>query len=156
MPLRVRPMTCKAAALHVAKNHRHSRGTTGGLFAAAVYDGGRLAGVAICAKPVARMLDDGLTVEITRVCTDGTRNACSKLYGALCRAAAAIGYEKAVTYTLADEPGDSLRAAGFAVAARLKARPTWNCAARSRVQVDLFGNETRPPGEKLRWERTLT
>ena len=157
MPLTVRPLTVKAACLHVAKNHRHNRAPKGGLFAAAVYDGERLAGVAICARPIARMLDDGRTVEITRVCTDGTRNACSKLYGALCRAAAAIGYERAVTYTLAEEPGDSLRAAGFEVVAELAARPSWSSpgAKRQRVQTDLFGDETRPPGEKLRWERAL-
>lgn len=139
MPLKVRPLTCKAASLYVAKNHRHNRGPIGGLFAAAVYDGDRLAGVAICGRPVARLLDDGLTVEITRVCTDGTRNACSKLYGALCRAAAAIGYERAVTYTLAEEPGDSLPAAGFKVVAELAARAAWSTpgSRRQRTQTEM-------------------
>lgn len=155
MPLRVVPLTCKSAAKYVATNHRHNRAPNGGLFAAAVYDGDRLAGVAICGRPIARLLDDGLTVEITRVCTDGTRNACSKLYGALCRAAAAIGYERAVTYTLAEEPGDSLRAAGFVVAATVPVC-SWNRPNRHRRQVDLFGDDIRPPGEKVRWERTLT
>lgn len=154
MALRIVPMTVKAASRHVAKNHRHCRGPSGGLFAASVWDGDHLAGVAIAALPVARLLCDGLTVEITRVCTDGTRNACSMLYGALCRAAQAIGYRKAVTYTLAEEDGASLRAAGFVPVATV--RPAvWNRSTRSRMQVDLFGEQVRPPGEKVRWERLL-
>ena len=119
-----------------------------------MYAGEVLVGVGIAGRPVARGLDDGKTVEITRVCTTGTRNACSKLYGALCRAAAAIGYERAVTYTLAEEPGDSLRGAGCEVAAELAPRPSWSCASRPRVQTDERGDR-RPPGAKLRWERVL-
>ena len=83
-------------------------------FAVACYDGDDLCGVAICGRPVARYLDDGLTLEILRCCTDGTDNACSKLYGACCRIGFDMGYERIVTYTLATESGASLRAAGFA------------------------------------------
>ena len=156
MPLRIVPLTVKAASRHVAQKHRHNRGVSGGLFAAAVMDGERVAGVGICARPVARLLDDGRTVEITRVCTDGTRNACSMLYVALCRAAAAVGYERAVTYTLAEEPGVSLRAAGFREVGTVAAARVWNCPARTRRQTDLFGDDIRPPGGKTRWERTLS
>ncbi len=81
-----------------------------GKFAVACYDGDRLCGVAICGRPVARYLDDGLTLEILRCCTDGTDNACSKLYGACCRIGFDMGYEGVVTYTLATEGGASLRA----------------------------------------------
>ena len=80
----------------------------------ACYDGDDLCGVAICGRPVARYLDDGLTLEILRCCTDGTGNACSKLYGACCRIGFDMGYERIVTYTLVSESGASLRAAGFA------------------------------------------
>lgn len=71
------------------------------------------AGVAICGRPVARYLDDGLTLEILRCCTEGTGNACSKLYGACCRIGFFMGYDRIITYTLASETGASLRAAGF-------------------------------------------
>lgn len=160
MAIRVIPLTCKAAAKYVGENHRHNKAPNGGLFACGVEEGGKLVGVAICGRPIARLLDDGRTVEITRVCTDGTMNACSKLYAALCRAAAAVGYERAVTYTLKEEPGASLRAAGFVVDAELPARPAWSTpgAKRKRVQVQrtLFGDvETRPPGPKVRWVRVL-
>ena len=72
-----------------------------------------MCGVAIAGQPVARKLDDGLTIEIRRVCTDGTRNACSILYAACAKAARAMGYKRIVTYTLISEPGTSLLAAGF-------------------------------------------
>lgn len=152
--LKVTPMTVKAACRHVGKNHRHNRAPQGGLFAAGVEENGVLVGVAICGRPVARLLDDGITVEITRVCTNGTRNACSILYGALCRAAAAIGYAKAITYTLKSEPGFSPRAAGFLEVATVGV-DVWNRPNRTRSQTDLFGDDIRPPGEKIRWERLL-
>jgi hypothetical protein len=69
--------------------------------------------VAIVGRPVARRMDDGETVEINRVCTDGTRNACSLLLGAVRRAARALGYKRVITYTLPSEGGASLRAAGY-------------------------------------------
>jgi len=74
---------------------------------------GALAGVAIVGRPVSRYLDDGLTLEVTRLCTDGTKNACSFLYGAAWRAAKALGYKKIITYTLATETGASLKATGW-------------------------------------------
>ena len=72
-----------------------------------------LHGVAICGRPVSRHLDDGTVCEITRVCTDGTKNACSMLYGACCRIAKNMGYDKAITYTLESENGASLKASNF-------------------------------------------
>jgi len=72
-----------------------------------------LVGVAICGRPVSRRLDDGKTLEVNRLCTDGTANACSILYGAAFRAAIAMGYTKVITYILQSEPGTSLKAAGY-------------------------------------------
>ena len=60
-------------------------------------------GVAICGRPVSRHLDDGLTLEINRLCTDGTRNACSILYGACARIAKNMGYKRVITYILKSE-----------------------------------------------------
>ena len=113
MGLEIRPITLRAANAYVAQNHRHNLPTNGHKFSVSVWDGDRMCGVAIAGQPIARKLDDGLTIEIRRVCTDGTRNACSILYGACCRVAKAMGYKRVVTYTLISEPGASLRASGF-------------------------------------------
>lgn len=113
MSLEVRPITFREACEFVEKNHRHHGKTAGCKFCIGAFEDGRMAGAAICGRPVSRMLDDGFTIEINRLCTDGTRNACSLLYGASCRAAKAMGYRKAITYTLSSEPGTSLHASGF-------------------------------------------
>ena len=62
---------------------------------------------------LARRLDDGYTLEVNRLCTNGTPNACSILYAAVYRAARAMGYTKVVTYILDTESGVSLKAAGY-------------------------------------------
>lgn len=145
------PISITEAKAFVAKHHRHNRAPVSGLFAVGLVDGDLLVGVAIAGRPVARGLQDGRTAEITRVCTIGHRNANSMLYGAVVRAAKALGYRRIYTYTLQEESGASLRAVGFREDAQLAARQTWSCAARERVQTDLFGEERRPPGPKIRW-----
>lgn len=99
----------------MADVHRHlRRPVTGWLFGVQVLRGERRIGVAMAARPSSRLLQDGLTVEISRVAVlEGERNACSFAYGALRRAARALGYQRVVTYTLEQESGASLRAAGF-------------------------------------------
>jgi hypothetical protein len=118
--------------------------------------GGVLVGVGVAAVPVARMLADGRTVEITRIATDGHANACSRIYGALCRAAAALGYTRATTTTLATESGASPRAAGFVEVAR-RAPSEWRRGGEisGRYVADLFGNRTVPSEVMIRWERKL-
>lgn len=112
--LRIVPVKHADANEFVRRLHRHNRPTLGAILCAGVEDeGGTLVGVAIAGRPVARRLDDGRTLEILRVCTDGTRNACSALYGAIRRAAFALGYRTVITYTLPAEGGASLKAAGF-------------------------------------------
>jgi hypothetical protein len=126
MSLRIVPVTLEDANDFVRRFHRHSRPVLGSKFAIGVRQKvvkdliasgpmlvDELVGVAIVGRPVARLLDDGLTAEITRVCTDGTRNACSMLYGACRKAAKAMGHERIFTYTLPEEGGASLKAAGF-------------------------------------------
>jgi hypothetical protein len=101
--------------------HRHHKRVVGHKFSIGALDttqeghfaDGKLVGVAIVGRPVARCRDDGVTLEVTRLCTDGTRNACSFLYGACARAAFALGYERIGTYTLQEEGGASLRASGW-------------------------------------------
>ena len=111
--LEIKPSHLAAARDFVKKYHRHNIPPVGGKFAVACYDDDRLCGVAICGRPVARRLDDGETLEIYRNCTDGTQNACSKLYGTCQRIARDMGYKRVITYTLESENGASLRAANF-------------------------------------------
>ena len=114
MSLRIVPVTLGAANEFVVRLHRHHKALPGYLFAVGVADGdGVLRGVAIVGNPAAPALQDGVLAEIRRVCTDGTRNACSMLYGACRRAARAMGRDPIITYTLPSEGGASLRAAGF-------------------------------------------
>jgi len=94
------------------RHHPHEPNRRAFRFAIAATDGHRIAGVLIAGRPVARHLDDGLTLEVHRCCTDGTRNAASMLYAAARRAAKALGYRRLITHTLASESGTSLRAAG--------------------------------------------
>jgi hypothetical protein len=97
----------------VARHHRHHKPVFGHLFSLGAVLDGQLVGVAIVGRPVARMRDDGVTAEVTRLCTDGTKNACSFLYGAASRAAFALGFTRIGTYILASENGTTLRAAGW-------------------------------------------
>lgn len=113
MKLQIWPIHLKAAGEFVKKYHRHNVPPVGGKFAVACYCDSSLCGVAICGRPVSRYLDNGKTLEIYRNCTDGTRNACSKLYGACIRIAREMGYRKVITYTLEHENGASLKAANF-------------------------------------------
>lgn len=111
--LELRPCTYLEARDYVADHHRHNKPPPGHKFSIACYDDGRLCGVVMVGRPVSRYYDDGLTLEVNRCCTDGTKNACSKLYCAAWRAAQALGYKRIVTYTRKSEPGASLRAAGW-------------------------------------------
>lgn len=113
MKLQIRPITFRKASEYVNQYHRHHRATVGCKFCLSVYEDDRLCGVAVAGRPVSRALDDGTTLEINRVCTDGTRNACSKLYGACVRVAKEMGYKKVVTYILESEDGASVKAANF-------------------------------------------
>jgi hypothetical protein len=116
----------------VAEHHRHHKPVIGHIFSLGAEHEGRIVGVAIIGRPVARLRDDGLTVEVTRLCTDGTRNACSFLYGASSRAAFALGFQRIGTYILASEPGTSLTAAGWRLIGEVKGR-SWSCQSRPRV-----------------------
>lgn len=111
--MRIQPITFKQACDFIAKHHRHHRPTVGCKFCIGLFDGEKMVGCAVCGRPVSRHLDDGLTCEINRLCTDGSKNACSLLYGASCRVAKAMGYKKAITYILESENGVSLKASNF-------------------------------------------
>lgn len=108
------PIKLRAAKAYIGDNHRHSDPPHAWLFGTSVTVDGVVVGVGVAARPC-RELDDGYTISITRVCTAGYRNACSMIYGALVRAARALGYVRIFSYTKEDEDGASLKAAGFVV-----------------------------------------
>lgn len=145
--LEIRPIHLKPACEFVSAYHRHNIPPRGEKFAIACVDEGRLCGVAICGRPIARKLDDGETLEIYRNCTDGTRNACTKLYGACIRIARNMGYKKVITYTLEDENGASVRAANFTFAG-LAGGIAWTGTRRRDYYVS-------PPEMKKRWEYVI-
>lgn len=154
------PVTLTEARRFVATHHRHSRPPVTWRVGVGLADDGHLVGVAILGSPVSRkvMAAEPRTIEITRVCTLGDKNANTRLYGAACRAAAALGYTSAITYTLESEGGSSLRAAGFRCerAAGARVGQTWNVQTRPRVEVNLLGEAMTPTAEpKLLWRRDL-
>ncbi|MEU3028101.1 XF1762 family protein [Streptomyces incarnatus] len=128
------PVRSRAAKEFVRLWHRHHPPPTEQIFSVSAADeAGILRAVAVVGRPVARHLDDGATLEVTRTASDGTRNANSLLYGAAWRAAKALGYRRLITYTQAGESGASLRGAGWRVLAHRRARPGWHTPSRPRT-----------------------
>ncbi len=144
MTLTLEPISLREASAFVGRVHRHHRPPRGGLFALAACIGGDVRAVAIVGRPVARLNQDGRTCELTRLASDGTRNACSFLYGRAWRAARALGYVRMVTYTLASENGASLRAAGWRLLGEAGGG-SWSRGSRPRVDL-------HPTQRKLAWE----
>lgn len=141
-------MTLREANAYVEQHHRHHGPVPGQKYSIGLSDGEKIVGVAIVGRPVSRHLDDGWTLEVNRLCTDGTKNACSMLYAAAWRAARAMGYKRLITYILESENGASLRAAG------------WKCVGQAgglrwtgerRPEVDLY-----PAQMKIRFEQTVS
>ena len=143
--LQIVPCDLAEANAFVRQHHRHHQPVPGAKFCLAVANSiNEVVGVAIVGRPVARMLDDGWTLEVNRTCTDGTRNANSTLYGACRRVAFGLGYRKLITYTLPQESGASLRAADWKCIARAGGG-SWSRESRPRV-------DKHPMQAKLRWE----
>ena len=115
MSLSVVPVKLAEAQEFVRNFHRHNKPPVGHIFSLGVSNGEQLVGVVICGRPVARMLDNGATLEVTRLCVNeyAPKGACSFLYSRAWRAAAALGWSRLITYTLQDEGGASLRGAGW-------------------------------------------
>ena len=138
------PLALREANTFVAQHHRHSRPVAGAKFAIGAVKQGTLVGVAISGRPVSRMLDNGRTLEILRVCTDGTKNVNSYLYGRVRAIAALMGYSSVITYTLKQESGASLKAIGARQDLHLRPRP-WSRPKRPRKYQPVYSLE------KTRW-----
>lgn len=144
-PIDITPIEFDEAVAFVREHHRHHKPPQGHKFSIAAACDGRVVGVAIVGRPVARMLQDGWTLEVIRLATDGTPNACSALYAAAWRAARSMGYRKLVTYILNTEPGTSLKAAGWRVVGEAGGG-SWSRERRPRV-------DKHPTQLKIRYEK---
>lgn len=145
--LEARPIELKKANEFVDKLHRHHNAVYRDKFRLAAYDGTNIVGVVQCARPVSRVLDDGKTIEVVRLCTDGTKNVCSFLYGKAARIAKEMGYSKIITYIMDSECGISLKASGWHLDHLTKGH-NWSCPSRPR--------DTKAPScDKQCWSKIL-
>lgn len=149
MSLRLIPLDLDEANAFIVAHHRHHGEVVGHKFSLGAAVGDKVVGVAIVGRPVARYRDDGMTLEVTRLCSDGTRNACSFLYGAAARASFALGYRRIGTYILASENGASVKAAGWRMIGETPGK-SWSVPSRPRVDKHplqvrmLFEKEVGP------------
>lgn len=155
------PIELKQANDYVEKNHRHHMPVHRDKFRIGVVDDeGNLIGVGQCARPVSRNLDDGKTIEVVRVCTDGTYNCCSFIYSRLARIAKEMGYKKIITYILDSEDGTSLKASGWKLEATNCGGHSWDRPSRRRdlidKQISMFDQKPKYPiNKKNRWAKQL-
>lgn len=145
MRLSIVPCTLAQANKYVALYHRHNGEVLLARFSLAIADDlGVVRGVAIVGRPNARNLDDHFTVEVKRVCTDGTPNTCSMLYGASWKTAKAMGYRRCITYTLPIESQSSLKAVGWICTPDCGGSPWNNRQGRADTAISLV--------KKNRWQ----
>ena len=158
MTLKAVPLSLTQANQYVAEHHRHHQPVPRDKFRVGCEVDGKLVGVANVGQPVARHLCDGYTLEVTRCCTDGTKDVCSFLYSRCARIAKEMGYKKIITYILESEDGTSLKASGWKLDKANCGGGSWNVPSRPReVEVhSLFGTiEKYPIGMKQRWYKDL-
>lgn len=149
--IEILPLTLEEGRNFVRAKHRHHAPPQGHKWSSGAYREGQLIGVSIVGRPIARRINQRTIVEVTRLATDGSQDACSALYGAAARAARELGYFAVITYTLMEEEGTSLRAAG------------WWPEKATTAPGQVWGVKSRPRevkmgvglGEKIRWVRFL-
>lgn len=145
--LKAVPIELKTANEFVNSLHRHHNAVHRDKFRIGCVCDNKLVGVVQLARPVARHLDDGNTIEVVRLCTDGTKNVCSFLYAKSARVAKEMGYRKIITYILDSECGASLKASGWKKEVDTKGH-SWNCPSRPRTTKS-------PTCDKQRWVKEL-
>lgn len=154
----LRPCEFKEACAFVAQHHRHHRPPQGHRFSLKALRDGKVVGVAIVGRPVARNNQDGFTLELTRLCTDGTRNACTFLIGRVKRVGRALGYKRLISFTLEEEPGAAWRAAGMEQTGTVKGQP-WRYSGAPLLWPIFDSKATRrnahPLVDKRKWEIEL-
>ena len=160
MKIKAVPLSLKEANEYIDQFHRHHMHSEYDKFRIGAEIEGKLVGVAQVNRPVSRMLDDGKTLEVIRLCSDGSRNVCSFLYSRCARIAKEMGYEKIITYILESESGDSLRASGWHLEKSDCGGGSWSRKSRPRDlvpdQLSFFPVKQKYPTEKKqRWAKEL-
>ena len=146
--MKIVPITLKAANAFVTQYHRHHKASVGHKFSIGLSENDNLIGVAIMGRPVARGSDNGFTIEVARLCTNGAKNACSMLYQAAARSSKELGYNKIQTYILQIESGTSLKASGWKMEA-VTSGGQWKHTDGKKRRTD------QPTMPKQRWVREL-
>tara|TARA_Y100000593_G_scaffold23111_1_gene45886 strand:+ start:198 stop:677 length:480 start_codon:yes stop_codon:yes gene_type:complete len=153
---KVIPLTLKSANAYVEDFHRHNKPCVGHRFSIGALDENEnIVGVAIIGRPVARMLDDGLTAEVNRLCTndDSPKNVCSFLYARAWRIWQQMGGERMITYTLQSENGSSLKGAGWKIVGKTNKNDFWNTRKKTNVGYVSERAEQDVDGQlKFRWQ----
>lgn len=130
--LEIVPIKQSEAKEFIRQSHRHHKPSVGSVFQIACAKDGEIVGVVMVGRPASRHLDNGWVLEVSRLATDGTKNACSMLYSAAWRVARNLGYRKLITYILEDESGASLRASNWREVG-VRGGGSWNTKSRPRV-----------------------
>lgn len=155
------PMELKDAQNYINTYHRHHQAAHRDKFRIAAMEDGKIVGVVQVGRPVSRVLDDSNTLEVLRLCSDGTKNVCSFLYSKAAKVAKEMGYKKIITYILESEPGTSLKATGWHCEATHVGGSDWNVPSRPREviasQLSLFPEKPKYPVDekKQRWVKIL-
>lgn len=142
--LKLQPISFPEACSFIVEFHSHHKPPQGWKFGIAVNNGTKIVGVITVGRPVSRFNDDSYTLEVTRCCTDGTKNAASMLYTAAWRACKSMGYKRLITYTLHTEKGTSLTASNFKIVGKTSGG-SWNSPSRPRF-------DSHPTCQKTIWE----
>lgn len=130
--MKATPITLRTASEFISRFHRHHKPSRGWKFGVGAEKNGKLVGVVVVGRPIARMLDNGKTAEVLRLCTDGSKNACSFLYSVARKIALTMGYERVITYILESESGSSLKASGWRRLG-LAGGGSWSRTSRKRI-----------------------
>ena len=155
------PIELRDAQAYINQYHRHHQAAHRDKFRIAAMDDGEIIGVVQVGRPVSRVLDDGKTLEVLRLCTNGKKDVCSFLYSRAARIAKEMGYKKIITYILESEPGISLKASGWTCEADGVGGSDWDTPSRPREivasQMSLFQENMKYPvnEKKQRWVKTL-
>ena len=157
--MKAKPIELKDCQAYINANHRHHIAAHRDKFRIAAVENNEIVGVIQVGRPVSRVLDNGNTLEVLRLCTTGEQNVCSFLYSRAARIAKEMGYKKIITYILETETGTSLKAAGWVCEADRTGGNDWNTPSRPRnitsEQTSIFLPKNKYPVgvKKQRWAK---
>ena len=154
------PISLAQAQSYIDEHHRHHTSVIRDKYRVGAEINGELVGVAQVGRPVNRHMDDGKTLEVIRLCSNGTKDVCSFLYAKSARIAKELGYSKIITYILESETGTSLKASGWHLEDSQCGGGTWDRANRKRelldAQLSLYPIKQKYVTEKKqRWAKEL-